>query len=60
VVIAIGSNAVYGLSHNLADQYPQTHDLETQGKEFYVPFAPANLTVRIYSSKPSLRLRIRV
>jgi hypothetical protein len=41
VVIAIGSNAVYRLSDNLADQYPQTHDLETQGKEFYVPFAPS-------------------
>jgi hypothetical protein len=45
VIIAIGSNAVYRLSDSLADQYAQTHDLQTQGEEFYVPFAPGD-TIR--------------
>jgi hypothetical protein len=40
VIIAIGSNAVYRLSDNLADQYARTHGLQTQGEEFFVPFGP--------------------
>jgi len=45
VILAIGSNAVYRLSDNLADQYARSHGLETHGKEFFVPFAPTD-TIR--------------
>ena len=45
VILAIGSNAVYRLSDNLADQYARTHGLEPHGKEFFVPFAPTD-TIR--------------
>jgi hypothetical protein len=43
VIIVIGSNAVYRLSDSLADQYAHTHDLQTKGEEFYVPFAPSDI-----------------
>ena len=52
VIIAIGSNAVYRLSDGLADQYASTHGLQTEGKEFFVPFAP-NDTVRASDLVPA-------
>ena len=45
VLIAIGSNAVYRISDDFADQYSREHHLQDEGMEFY-PTLPPDATLR--------------
>uniref|UniRef100_A0A372IQK9 Adenylate cyclase n=2 Tax=Paracidobacterium acidisoli TaxID=2303751 RepID=A0A372IQK9_9BACT len=40
VLIYMGANAVYRLSEPVLDRYRATHDIQTQGSEFFVNFPP--------------------